>query len=256
MGEVKMENKIVFTACGLAIDGVTFPSIELFRNIENDIYEFDSISYSVSCEIINNKMLWIYVKHGKAKPYAEEILNIDTKENKKNPRNPNEAELRNQIFYLYVPEELILYTSYFKKNKFLSEYLKDKFKNKFSIKNYTISPDEFVKEITSVSYLKFASANKNLFNGGIFGDVEDACGYGSAVNFSLEVKIKESIFDPGKCLSFLARCKKRKDNAEIDKMICIGEDDNGIEKIFNLETYLKKFNLKLKRINLVCIIRN
>ncbi|EAL6232340.1 hypothetical protein DSU30_08865, partial [Campylobacter jejuni] len=66
--------------------------------------------------------------------------------------------------------------------------------------------------------------------------------------FSLETKIsKKSIFDSVKSLNFLLKVQKMKDNHQIEKMKCIGKNDDGIESIFNLDSYLKKieFNLEL-----------
>lgn len=37
--------------------------------------------------------------------------------------------------------------------------------------------------------------------------------------------------------------KTKKENQQIDKMICIGKDDKGVEQIFNLDTYLKRIKL-------------
>ena len=194
-----MESKLTFTECELIANDSIIPNIDIFNNKQGDIYDLDGISYVVNCEIINETLFWIYVIYGKEKPYADKLLNIKTKEYAQNARSPNEAELRNQIFYMYVPQKAILYVSKFQKNKFLTSYLKDRFKKDFSIRKYIVDPKTFVKEINSIKSLKFISTDKNLFNNGIFDDVRDVCGYGndeSLISFNVEIQLKESKFDP------------------------------------------------------------
>ena len=160
-----------------------------------------------------------------------------------NKREPNEVELRNQLFCMYVPSRAILYMSDFRKNTFLATYLKARFNNEFIIKKYFMNPEEFVKEITSIQSLTFAGLDKNLFNNGIFSEVGDVLGYGQPIKFTIEAKIKDYNFDPKKCLSFLMFWKSKKEEQQIDKMICIGKDDKGVEKIFNLDTFLKRIQI-------------
>lgn len=237
------ENKITFTECELVVNETEIPQLNIFENKLEDCYDIDNVSYIVNCEIINEQFFWIYIRYGKAKPYSKEVLNTETKEIMQNKREPNEAELRNQLFCMYVPSRAILYTSDFRKNTLLATYLKARFNNEFIIKKYFINPEEFVRETTSIQSLKFTGLDKNLFNDGIFSEVGDVLGYGQPMKFTIEAKIKDSKFDPEKCLEFLLLWKKKKEKQQIDKMICIGKDDNGFEKIFNLDTYFKRIQI-------------
>ena len=54
-------------------------------------------------------------------------------------------------------------------------------------------------------------------------------------------------FNPKKCLEFLIKSKDKKYRGEIDRMICVGKDDKGVEKIFNLDTYLKKMTIPIQK---------
>ena len=241
------EDKIKFTECELVINESEIPQLNIFENKMEDFFfdEASSVSYIANCEIINEKFFWIYIRYGKAKPYSNEVLNIETKEITQNKREPNEAELKNQLFCMYVPSQAILYMSDFRKNGFLANYLKARFNKEFLIKKYFIEPEEFVKEITSVQSLKFVGIDKNLFNGSIFNEIGDILGYAQPIKFIIEAKIKEYNFDPKKCLDFLLSWKNKKENQQIDRMICIGKDDKGFEKIFNLDTYLKKIQINI-----------
>lgn len=242
-----MENSIAFTECRLIIDKNEIPQLNLFGNKEEDIYEFDNISYIVNCKIINEKFFWIYVRYGKAKPHSDEVLNTETKEIAPNKRASSEAELRNQLFCMYIPSKDIIYLSDFRKGSFLTTYLKDRFKKEFSLKKYIIEPKKFIEEIVSVESLKFVGASRNLFSESIFNNVDDICGYGQTVSFTLEAKIKSNIFDSEKILNLLLFWKDKKKKGEIKRMICIGKDDKGLEKIFNLEDCLRKIEIHISK---------
>ena len=237
------DNKITFTECELVINETEIPKLNIFENKLEDCYDVDNLSYIVNCEIIDEQFFWMHIRYGKAKPYSDEVLNTETKEIMQNKREPNEAELRNQLFCMYVPRRAILYMSDFRKNTFLATYLKARFNNEFIIKKYFINPEEFVKEITSIQSLKFAGLDKNLFNNSVFSEVGDVLGYGQPIKFTIEAKIKDYNFDPKKCLNFLMFWKSKKEEQQIDKMICVGKDDRGFEKIFNLDTYLKRIQI-------------
>lgn len=243
-----MSDKLTFTECELVIDDSSIPQINVFKNIQKEIHKNEGFSYDITCEIIDNKIFWIYAEYGKEKPYTDKLLNVETKEYSQNKRNPNEAELRNQLFCMYFPDNAVLYMSDFRKSRFLESYLKDKFNRNFVIKKYFAEPETFVKEINSVKSLKFVSMDKNFFNVGIFNEAKDILGYGDNLyNLTVEVKVEDYKFNPKKCLEFLIKSKDKKYRGEIDRMICIGKDDKGVEKIFNLDTYLKKITIPIQK---------
>lgn len=201
-----MSDKLTFTECELVIDDSSIPQINVFKNIQKEIHKNEGFSYDITCEIIDNKIFWIYAEYGKEKPYTDKLLNVETKEYSQNKRNPNEAELRNQLFCMYYPDNAILYMSDFRKSRFLESYLKDKFNRK------------------------------------------DVCGYGNDIyNLTIEFKVKDYKFNSKKCLEFLIKSKDKKYRGEIDRMICVGKDDKGVEKIFNLDTYLKKITIPIQK---------
>lgn len=242
-----MSEKITFSECELIINQSEIPQINIFENKQSDSYELDGVYYQVDCEIIKNNIFWIYAKYGKPKPYTDEVLNIETQENYKNSRSPNEAELKNQFFCIYIYDKATLYVSDFRKNSFLKDYLKAKYNKEFDIKKYFIDPKEFVNTISSVESIKFTSGDKDLFNGSIFDDIGDVYGLGQPINFTLEAKIQNKLFEHEKLINFLNRFKSKKENCEISRVICIGKDDEGFEKIFNLETLMKKIQVNVEK---------
>lgn len=167
------------------------PKIDIFQD-KQDLYEFDSIMYDITLEIIYERLLYIYIKYGKAKPYDNKILNIETKECSKNPRKPDDIEMRNQIFCMYSQEIAVLYMSNFRKSKVIEKYLRDTLRQDFTIRKYVVNLETFVDEVDFIKSSKFVSMDRNLFNGGIFDDVSDVCGFGNngdITSVSIEIKV-------------------------------------------------------------------
>ena len=159
-----MSEKITFSECELIINQSEIPQINIFENKQSDSYELDEVYYQVDCEIIKNNIFWIYAKYGKPKPYTDEVLNIETQENYKNSRSPNEAELKNQLFCIYIYDKATLYVSDFRKNSFLKDYLKAKYNKEFDIKKYFCSlSSAVILCAAAVSVLPYKS-RKSLFS--------------------------------------------------------------------------------------------
>ncbi len=236
-----------FTECDLLVNEKNITSLDIFKNIEEDKFPYEDTEYIVNCEVIDQNIFWLYARFGKTNPYSNEIINRDTRETGENPKQKNQIELNKQLFCAYVMKDNILYISDFRKQNFLSSYLKQRFNQEFLIKKYFIEPKEFTDTITSIGKISFTS-KQNIFTGDIFTEIEDTLGYGSTECFTFEAKInKASIFDSVKCLNLLENLKRRRDNQQIEKMICIGKNDEGVESIFNLDNYLKKIDLNLEQ---------
>lgn len=231
---------LTFTECELIVNQNRHPRLSDFENKQKYIYDVDDKCCIVNCEIIQDRFFWIYIKYGKAKPYADEVINTETKEVFSNKRDIKEAELRNQIFCMYDYKHVTFYMSNILQKKFVQEFLQKTFNIEFNIKNYYIDPDNFVKEITSINEITFWADN-NLFSGDIFNAVRDVFGEGEYDKFCFKFETKNnSIFNRNKILEFLNLMKDKRANQEITKLKCVGKDDSGFEKIFNLETYLNK----------------
>lgn len=241
-----------FAEFNLLVDEQEISNLDLFvrdkRNNEYENFEYEDVQYVIQTKIIQNNIFWLYVRYGKEKPYSKEVLNVSTKTFKQNPKHQKEIELKDQMFGAYVLSEHILYLSNYKKHSFLCAYLSKTYGKKFLIKNYYIDPTSFATEITSIKEIRFV-AKRNVFNGGsIFKEIEDSMGYGSMDTLEVKARItKNTSFVKSKFLNLVDNLLKRKENKEIDKMQCIGKDDSGVEKIFNLETILKKIELKINK---------
>lgn len=158
-----MNDKISFTECRLTDENNTLPQLAILQNKQDDRYEFDEIDYIVNCEIVNEQFFYIYARYGKTKPHSSEVFNTKTKEIYKNKRGKDEAELQNQFFCIYAANRETLFISNFKKNKFLTAYLKDRFGKEFIIEPYFVGAKEFAETINSIEKIQFCIQKQNAF---------------------------------------------------------------------------------------------
>ncbi|EKQ0568268.1 hypothetical protein P4P33_001244 [Campylobacter jejuni] len=179
-----------FAECNLLVNEQTVNNFNIFYNICEDQFSYENTEYVINCEIINQNIFWIYARFGKINPYSNEIFDIETKKSGKNPKQKKQVELNKQLFCIYDLRSLVLYMSDFRKQNFLSFYLKEKFGQNFLIKKYFIKPEEFVETITSIEKISF-TFKKNIFTSDIFNMVEDELGYEATECFSLETKISK-----------------------------------------------------------------
>lgn len=240
-------NELKFVQCQLT-ENDEYIRDDMFYNIKDKIFDIDERHCKINCEIINNKYYWIYIRFGEAKPYSNDAINTETKELMENSRKSYEAELRKQIFCLYNYSDKTLYTSNFKQNAMLKLFLDQAYQKKFNIKKYFAIIEDFAKEINSIKTIKFSSSDRNLFNDGIFKNIEDIYGLGNINAYNLELKLsKNKKIELGDIIDKLNIFKNKKDEGSIDKIIFVGEDDKGVEKIFNLDTFLKKISIPIEK---------
>ncbi|MSN97038.1 hypothetical protein F1B92_07680 [Campylobacter sp. FMV-PI01] len=244
---MRLKSTLTFSECNLIANNSQIPTLDMFNGIKSKYsYEYENTTYRLECEI-KDDILWIYAKFGNKTPYTDSVFDITTQEDRPNPRTQEELELKNQLFCVYYPKNAVLYISDYRKNTFLSNFLKAHFNQEFSINKYYIEPESFANEINSISSIKFTSTNRTLFNNDIFGEVADVCGYNMPISFSIEAKYKGNNFILEKLKDTLLILKNKKENGEIDRVICVGKDDKNMEKIFNLDTFIKKISINIEK---------
>lgn len=232
----------------LVVDEREISNLDIFSDKSEDQYDFKETTYVINCEIIDNSVFWLYARYGKEKPYSDEVLNSKTKEYGKNPKQQSDIELKDQFFCAFVLSTKILYMSDYRKQTFLRHYLHSRFDREFLVKKYFVNPEEFVKEITSVQEIQFVSQKRDVLSSGIFGEIDDILGYGMTSCFTVEAKMdKKGKFVPEKTLELIYSFQRRRDNGEIKRMRCKGKDDKAVEKIFNLDNLINKFELNLEK---------
>lgn len=185
-----------------------------------------------------NKLLWIEVKTGKVFPYADTLYDIKTQEAVANPRKDTQAELRTQFFAFY---DILNKNLYISNKSFVStllSYLRTVSKEENIVVKETIkSIEEFCEEISKIKTIKLISKN-SLFaqNDDLFSKVINQYGLGNPEQFQISVNYNYALVTE----RFKNKIKdlfNKKQSTEIDSCICVGKDNNGLERYFNMETF-------------------
>jgi hypothetical protein len=142
-----------------------------------------------------------------------------------NPRTKSQAELNKQLFCLYDFKQHTFYISDGRKKGFLEEYLKHKLSKDIVIKRFFKSPEEFIEYVKTIENISFTSKN-NLFSitNDMFSDPKDIFGLGQPENFKMDISYNGRKVTKNFKTKFLNLLSK-KDNIEIQSLICIGKDD-------------------------------
>lgn len=225
------------------------PGLEVFNELNEEQYNTKENTYKINIEKIDNRFLWIYIRYGGSLPYSQEVVDIKTDEIMANPRKINHVELNQQLFCLYDSKDYYFYLSNSKKKTFLEKYLKQTLSKDCIIKRFFKSKEDFVNNIQTIDSISFTSKN-NLFsvNNELFGEPKDIFGLGQPENFKMQINYNNRSITTGFKDKFLNLIDK-KDNSEIQSLVCIGKDDNGIESIFDINSFTQTRALNLKKDN-------
>lgn len=238
---------VVFSAYQLIINSGV-PNITDFQSTSgNDRYARNDSRYEISTEIVEGNYYWMYFRYGKALPYSEIVVNKDTEETKENPRDESDVELNNQLFCLYDGKTNTFYLSNSHQIGFIEEYFKERLKKDITIKHYFVNPTEFIDKIKKVKQVSLTSTH-NLFseNSDMFGNPKDILGLGQPEELRLDVKYRaKPITDSFK--KFFNALQGKRDNQEIQNLVCIGEDDEAVETVFNINTFIQKITINQKK---------
>ena len=224
------------------------PSVSIFSEFSDESFDYNGNKYILFGKLFDNRFFWIYAIYGKPLPYSDKIINTKTSQITENLRKKEDAELNYQIFSIYDSKRNDFYISK-SKEKFLEVFLKKKLSKDIKIKKQYISPDQFIKKIKSIDRINLTS-KENLFseNSGLFEDVKDIFGLGQPEDFKIDISYKGQ----GKTESFKTffnRFVEKRQNKEIDSLICIGKDDKDMELIFDIKSYTKKIQLDVEKNN-------
>lgn len=237
---------LTFSAFQLII-GTSPPSLENFQIIEEEQYDTKDFTYKINAEKFDNRFFWLYARYGKALPYSNEVVDRETEETIDNPRQKNHVELNQQLFVLFDVSTQHLYISNGKKKSFLEEYLKFKLSKDITIKMFFLNPKEFIEKIKTIDRVSF-TAKHNLFseNSGLFEDTKDIFGLGQPKDFRIDINY-DSKSKTDKFIQFFESFLAKNTNQEIHSLVCIGKDDTNIESIFDINSYIQKRTLNLKK---------
>lgn len=216
-------------------------NVEDFKNLpQEDQYDKNGVFYIIETKIIESSFVWIYMRYGKPKPYSDELLDTQTLLILPNKRQPNQAELRNQLFLLYSIQEHILYISDIRKASVLKDYLNERTNLGFECKRIFKTPEEFVEIIDNLEEISFTFLPKSESNDKVYDKIPDFFGHDSPSVFSMKLSYKNiRLIDK---IKFLKQLKENKN--KFKRITYKGKDKDGENTAFNWDSITKKLTIE------------
>ena len=216
-------------------------------NNKNEIKEYQKNPYEFYTKFDDtDNTLWIEIKTGNPYPYEDTVFDTKLKKKFPNPRNPEQAELRKQVFCLYDCDTKTLYVSNRKFISIICWYLKQQSGIYNIFTNEMLkSVDEFCSEIKKIKSIRLISKN-TLFSqtDELFKTPSDAFGLGNPKQYEINVtydyvKVTEKF--KSKVKDFFIK----RQSTQIDSFVCVGQDSEGFERYFNMDVFGKKIEINL-----------
>ena len=241
-----------FSALHIILEN-TSPTIDdliPISSVNEEEFEIGDTHYLITTSIIEDRYFWIYAEYGKLLPYSEKVVNVKTHAVESNPRTPTQVETSKQLFGLYDPKSKNLFLSSQKKKQILEDYFKQALSKDVTIKTFFKSADEFCDKIKTISKIKFTT-KRNLFNLksealSIFPNPNDIFGLGITEDYTLEANFADAKLT-NRFVSFLKKAVGWKNECQTESLICIGLDDKQVETIFNIDAFIQKIIIPLKK---------
>jgi len=211
------------------------------RHYENG----DGYTYLISTKNDDN-LLWVSFEFGASHPHPEHVID-KSKDNEKviNPRTEDQVEPTKQLFCVYREAEGNLYVSDSRKRLFLEKFLNDlQPDHPIYVKRVIIDPEEFLAQLKIVDKMKVAAKTDLLSQTGhLFQPVQDIFGLGAPEYFEISASYGMRVEDRVKKIfrDFHNETKQ----GTVQKFICIGKNEEGIETVFNTENFTQKIVIYL-----------
>jgi hypothetical protein len=199
---------------------------------------------------LNDNYFWLSSSYGHNAPRPEVVVDRTDGSSRDNQRQIQEVEQTKQLFVLYKFADSVMYISDLQRKGFVSDVLKDKLQIQGTgviVKNIFVDKDAFIAKIKSVDAIKFTSHERNLFSGAGLLDaaLRDNFDMEQPESFSIWANYKTPINE--KLKNTINALKKQKDDGHLKGLKIIGRDDQGIEQIFNEDTFTQKIHLSIKQ---------
>jgi len=208
-----------------------------------DFYEHNELKYKREQCSMEGSFFWIYFRCGNQYPYCDKVLNPITKEEIENPRDKSLVELDTQIFLMYNINDGSVYINNLRKKSFFISYFIEVTGMEIDIKNIYKNVDEFIQAIDTINEISFVTKrNLQSYDNDIFKDAIDVFGLGNPE----QMRVEASFGKARKSEEFKEKFKKLfadKEQGRVDKLICVGRNDSGLESILNTNTLISKFSI-------------
>lgn len=210
-----------------------------FKEIDNEDYRVKTNIYKITIQKLEDRFLWIYAKFGETLPYSNEVFDAEQEQIVSNPRNKTQAELNKQIFSLYDFQSSTLFLRNENSKTFLEKYFKETLEKDFVIKAFFKNPQEFMESIAKIQKITFTS-KRNVITSQVklFDKIENIFGLGQPERFYIRMDY-QGRKKTDEMIEFFQELKEKKDNLEIESLVVIGEDDNNVKSMFNIENYIQ-----------------
>jgi hypothetical protein len=212
----------------------TFYSLE-----ENFSFHNEKTFYEIFVEKANDYVFFI-CDFGNPEPRDENLTNVNTGTKSNNPRTKEQAELLNQVFFLYHYDKNLLYISNSQKKSLFESILKEKLQKDFTIKNVFKKEDDFINILNECNSIKFTHIN-NLFNKDSKKKqaLIDLTGTDAPEEFTIEAKYgkNNNVFD------FIKNICQAKRDSNISSLAICGIDEKGFEFVYNIDTFQQKITI-------------
>lgn len=210
------------------------------------VRDTESLVYSQT----DGSFVFWYVPHGHALPLADTLLvkradgGVDSKPN---TRAPNEIEPRNQLFGFYDMTTGYFYLSDSRKQSFVLDLFNSVTTDlhiTWDFRKVYKSAKEFLETIHSVKSIVLTSEkdlfNKNDYEFPLLGKLANPNRFELRVNFD-----RNSM--GSSCLTALEGLVESVRNGRYKSLVCVGDADDDIERVFNSETFVERVTISVDK---------
>jgi len=219
------------------------PTKKTFNDLENNFSHIkDGSFYEINVKKQEDYIFFSF-KFGHPEPRDENLTNIKTGDKIPNKRTKEEAELNNQVFFLFHYGKNFLYTSNSQKKSLLESILKEKLKIDFKIKDMFKNEEDFINTLSECNSISFTHID-NLFSNDSTKKqaLIDLTGTDAPEEFKVIAKYKKS-----KIAEFIRNICQAKRDKKINSLTICGIDEEGFETVYNADTFRQKIKISCKK---------
>lgn len=215
----------------------------LLNNSPYSISLEESKHYAIYIEKITSDFYWIHAKYGSKTPWESDVYNSSNVSYEKNPRTKDQIEMKNHFYAMYCKKKNYIYISNSNQRNIITQLFQTQFAKPLKFQSIICSIDEFISTTKILNEIHF-TRRRSLFTykDDVFTQPVDSFGLGSpeAYQCKLSYKVPLTI----RFANALKKIKKNHERDNFEELIFIGEDENGAEKIFNLDALRTKIKIE------------
>lgn len=215
----------------------------LLKNSPHAISLESSKHYTIDIEEVTSDYYWMHTKYGSRTPWESDVYNLSNVSYEDNPRTKDQIEMRNHFYAMYCNKKNYIYISNSNQRNIISKLFQNQFAKPLKFQSIMCSIDEFTSTTKILNEIRFTK-RRDLFtcNDDVFTQPIDYFGLGSPETYQCKLSYKAPLTT--RFANALKKIKKNHDRDKFEELIFIGEDENGAEKIFNLDALRTKIKIE------------